>query len=42
MTSDMSVCMTLLITEGVIDFMSVLDTREIHGYDASRGYRVLK
>ena len=31
-----------VITEGVIDFMSVLDTREIHGYDASRGYRVLK
>jgi arginine decarboxylase len=31
-----------VITQGVIDFMSVLDTREIHGYDASRGYRVLK
>ena len=31
-----------VITGEVIDFMSVLDTREIHGYDPSRGYRVLK
>ncbi len=31
-----------VITHEIIDFMSVLDTREIHGYDAGRGYRVLK
>jgi arginine decarboxylase len=31
-----------VITPEVVDFMSVLDTREIHGFDASRGYRVLK
>nr|WP_236021923.1 beta-eliminating lyase-related protein [Leucobacter soli] len=31
-----------VITGGVLDFMAVLDTREIHGYDPSRGYRVLK
>lgn len=31
-----------VITREVLDFMAVLDTREIHGYDAARGYRVLK
>lgn len=31
-----------VITREVLDFMAVLDTREIHGYDPSRGYRVLK
>ncbi len=31
-----------VISREVLDFMSVLDTREIHGYDAVRGYRVLK
>ncbi|RGE23260.1 aminotransferase class I/II-fold pyridoxal phosphate-dependent enzyme [Leucobacter sp. wl10] len=31
-----------IITAEVLDFMSVLDTREIHGYNARRGYRVLK
>ncbi len=31
-----------VITREVLDFMSVLDTREIHGYDSARGYRVLK
>ena len=30
-----------VITNEVVDFMSVLDTREIHGFDAERGYRVL-
>ncbi|MFT4232793.1 MAG: beta-eliminating lyase-related protein [Leucobacter sp.] len=31
-----------VITAEVLDFMAVLDTREIHGYDARRGYRILK
>ncbi len=31
-----------VITNEVVDFMSVLDTREIHGFDAERGYRVLR
>ncbi len=31
-----------VITQEVLAFMSALDTREIHGYDATRGYRVLK
>ncbi|MFV0432703.1 MAG: aminotransferase class I/II-fold pyridoxal phosphate-dependent enzyme [Leucobacter sp.] len=31
-----------VITREIIDFMSALDTREIHGYDARRGYRVLR
>jgi arginine decarboxylase len=31
-----------VITREVLDFMAVLDTREIHGYDPVRGYRVLK
>lgn len=30
-----------IITAEILDFMAVLDTREIHGYDALRGYRVL-
>ncbi len=31
-----------VITSEVIDFMAVLDTREIHGFDPNRGYRVPK
>ena len=31
-----------LVTAEILDFMSALDTREIHGYDPARGYRVLK
>lgn len=31
-----------VITAEVLDFMAVLDTREIHGFDARRGYRVLR
>lgn len=31
-----------VVTEEVLNFMSVLDTREIHGYDPRRGYRILK
>lgn len=31
-----------IITSEVLDFMAVLDTREIHGYDPQRGYRVLR
>jgi arginine decarboxylase len=31
-----------IITAEVLDFMAVLDTREIHGYDPRRGYRVLR
>src|SRR5690606_17856675 len=31
-----------VITSEVLDFMAVLDTREIHGYDPRRGYRILK
>lgn len=31
-----------VITAEILDFMSALDTREIHGYDPARGYRVLK
>ncbi|MBL3687914.1 ornithine decarboxylase [Leucobacter zeae] len=30
------------ITAEVLDFMQALDTREIHGYDAKRGYRTLR
>ncbi|GAT75017.1 amino acid decarboxylase [Microbacterium sp. HM58-2] len=30
-----------IITREVLAFMRVLDTREIHGYDARRGYRIL-
>ncbi|WP_416210672.1 aminotransferase class I/II-fold pyridoxal phosphate-dependent enzyme [Nesterenkonia sp. HG001] len=29
-----------VITSGVLDFMAVLSTREIHGYDPRRGYRI--
>ena len=31
-----------VISAEVLDFMAVLDTREIHGYDARRGYRILR
>jgi len=31
-----------VITHEVLDFMDVLDTREIHGFDPVRGYRVLR
>ncbi|WP_025134120.1 beta-eliminating lyase-related protein [Leucobacter sp. PH1c] len=31
-----------VITAEVLDFMAVLDTREIHGYDPQRGYRILR
>ncbi|WP_243751907.1 aminotransferase class I/II-fold pyridoxal phosphate-dependent enzyme [Leucobacter weissii] len=31
-----------VITREILDFMAVLDTREIHGYDAVKGYRVLR
>ncbi len=31
-----------LVTDEVLDFMAVLDTREIHGYDPLRGYRILR
>lgn len=31
-----------VVTREVLDFMAVLDTREIHGYDPVRGYRILK
>nr|WP_244301327.1 beta-eliminating lyase-related protein [Leucobacter insecticola] len=31
-----------VITAEVLDFMAVLDTREIHGFNARRGYRVLR
>ncbi|AMT93067.1 ornithine decarboxylase [Brevibacterium linens] len=30
-----------VITAEVLDFMSALDTREIHGYDSRQGYRVI-
>ena len=30
-----------VITAEVLDFMSALDTREIHGYDPRLGYRVI-
>ncbi|MGO1264908.1 MAG: ornithine decarboxylase, partial [Brevibacterium aurantiacum] len=30
-----------IITAEVLDFMAALDTREIHGYDARLGYRVI-
>lgn len=30
-----------IITRDVLEFMGALDTREIHGYVASRGYRVI-
>ncbi|WP_209325664.1 aminotransferase class I/II-fold pyridoxal phosphate-dependent enzyme [Brevibacterium renqingii] len=30
-----------IITAEVLDFMSALDTREIHGYEAKLGYRVI-
>lgn len=30
------------ITRGVLEFMAALDTREIHGFDAERGYRVFQ
>lgn len=30
-----------IITAEVLDFMSALDTREIHGYEARLGYRVI-
>ncbi len=30
------------ISAEVLDFMAVLDTREIHGYDPVRGYRILR
>ena len=31
-----------VVSPEVLDFMRVLDTREIHGYDPRRGYRILK
>lgn len=31
-----------VITSEVLDFLAALDTREIHGFDARRGYRVLR
>ncbi len=31
-----------VISAEVLEFMAALDTREIHGYDPRRGYRVLK
>ncbi len=31
-----------VITAEILDFMAVLDTREIHGYDPVRGFRVLR
>lgn len=31
-----------VITAEVLDFMAVLDTREIHGFDPAKGYRVLR
>ena len=31
-----------IISNEVLQFMKVLDTREIHGYDPLRGYRILK
>lgn len=31
-----------VITAAVLDYMAGLDTREIHGLDAARGYRVLR
>jgi arginine decarboxylase len=31
-----------VVTAGVLDFMARLDTREIHGYDPKRGYRILR
>lgn len=31
-----------VISPDVLDFMAVLDTREIHGYDPRKGYRVLR
>lgn len=30
-----------IVTAEILEFMSALDTREIHGFDASRGYRIL-
>src|SRR5699024_615709 len=30
-----------IITAEVLDFMSALDTREIHGYESRLGYRVM-
>ncbi|MGO2110290.1 MAG: aminotransferase class I/II-fold pyridoxal phosphate-dependent enzyme [Pseudoclavibacter sp.] len=30
-----------VITRDVLAFMAVLDTREIHGYDAKQGYRIM-
>lgn len=30
-----------VISRDVLEFMSALDTREIHGYDPARGYRVI-
>lgn len=31
-----------VITSDVVEFMSVLDTREIHGFDPDQGYRIFK
>ncbi|MGO1538707.1 MAG: aminotransferase class I/II-fold pyridoxal phosphate-dependent enzyme [Leucobacter sp.] len=31
-----------VVSAEVLDFMQVLDTREIHGYDPVRGYRILR
>jgi len=31
-----------IVTAEVLDFMAALDTREIHGYDAIRGYRLIR
>ena len=30
------------ITAEVLAFMAVLDTREVHGYDPRRGYRIMR
>jgi len=31
-----------VVTKDVVDFMSALDTREIHGFDPEMGYRIFK
>ena len=31
-----------VITSDVVEFMSALDTREIHGFDPEQGYRIFR
>lgn len=31
-----------IVTAEVLDFMAALDTREIHGFDPVRGYRLIR